>query len=116
LVEGEHRARADEWLQHWDGVEIDNSRRSQAFADLASGNFHRCKVILTNVPGGAVVAVTITPNIAIPGTPIRPIVTYVPGLNPFDCRVEFAGRSGALNMSVDLDNLNVLFTNGRVDY
>ena len=63
------------------------------------------------------VAVFITPNINVaPGTPIRPIVTFVPGLNPFDSRVEFAGRSGALNMSVDLDNINVLFTTGRLDY
>ena len=48
--------------------------------------------------------------------PIRPVVDFVPELNPFDRRVEFAGRTGGRNMSVDLDNINVLFTTGRVDY
>jgi len=101
---------------HWNGTEQTNSRLNLAMVDLASGNFHRCRIVLTYVPGGAVVAVFITPNIGIPGISIRPIVTFVPGLNPFDSRVEFAGRSGALNMSVDLDNINALFTTARIDY
>ena len=34
---------------------------------------------------------------------------FVPGLNPFSSRVQFAGRSGALDMNVDLDNIHVQF-------
>ncbi|HXG46284.1 MAG TPA: LamG domain-containing protein [Methylomirabilota bacterium] len=101
---------------HWDGAELVNERLGPGL-DLASGNFHHCKIVLTHVPGGAIVAVTLTPNInALPGAPVRPILTFVPGLNPYESRVEFAGRTGALDVSVDLDNVSLLFTTQALNY
>jgi len=47
------------------------------------------------------------------GTPTTVTVfnQYVFGAGPFENRVQFAGRTGGLNMNVDLDNVNVSYSN-----
>jgi len=54
---------------------------------------------------------TLTPDIfGSPGGPL-PVVSdfFVAGLSPGEVRVEFAARAGELDLSVDLDNLNVQY-------
>jgi hypothetical protein len=84
---------------------------ADANVNVTSGSFHRAMVTLRHVTGGALVTVSVVRDVngaAGPAyTPIREL--FVPGLHPFSSRVEFAGRTGALNMSVDLDNINVRF-------
>ena len=96
---------------HWSGAEYQNVTMANADINLTSGNFHHAKISLVHVPGGARVTVTLTPNINLtPGTPYTPINNlFIPGLNAYTNRVQFAGRTGGLNMNVDLDNIVVHF-------
>lgn len=96
---------------HWNGGELQNVTMPDASINLTSGQFHRCKVELVHVAGGANVTVTLTPNInGVPGASFKPINNlFIAGLNPFSNRVQFGGRTGGLNMNVDLDNINVRY-------
>jgi hypothetical protein len=96
---------------HWDGTERINITIPASTIDLAAGVFHHAKVTLQYVAGGASVTVTLTRDInRTPGAPFSPIANFfIAGLNPFDCRVEFGGRSGGLNLGLDLDNCNMQF-------
>ncbi len=94
---------------HWDGTEIKNVRIPEPAIQLDDGQFHHAHVELTHVAGGANVTVTLIPDIhGTPGTPVNWIdQLFIPGLNPYESRVEFAGRTGGVDMSLDLDNINV---------
>ena len=96
---------------HWNGVEHANVTMADANVNLTSGSFHRATLTLRHANGGALVTVSFVRDVnGAPSpayTPIRDL--FVPGLNPFSSRVEFAGRSGALDMNLDLDNILVQF-------
>ena len=96
---------------HWNSTEAVNVTIPQSTIDLAEGVFHRARVRVEHVTGGARVTLTLTPDInGTPGTPYSPITNFfIGGLNPFDCRVQFGGRTGGLNLGLDLDNCNVQF-------
>lgn len=96
---------------HWDGVRQVDAPIPLSTLDLAAGVFHHAQVTLQYTNGGAWVTVALTPNInGTPGATYSPINAYfVAGLNPFDCRVQFGGRTGGLNMSCDLDHCRVQF-------
>ena len=98
---------------HWNGAEIANVVMPNANLDWDAGVFHRVHAKLTEgvgTGGDVAVTVTITPDIhGTPGTPYTPInnVTLTGMGSLPDYRVEFAGRTGGLNVSMDLDNINV---------
>ena len=96
---------------HWDGTEYVNVTMPEASINLTAGTFHRALVTLRHISGGALVTVSLVPDINGTArtvyTPVRDL--FVPGLDPFSARVELAGRTGALNMNVDLDNIVVHF-------
>lgn len=96
---------------HWDGTEFLNVTVPHNLVDLASGQFHRINVKVRHANEGAYVTITLTPNInGAAGAPITVMSDhYVFGLDPYDSRVQFAGRTGGSNMDVDLDNLNIQF-------
>ncbi|HMJ90375.1 MAG TPA: CotH kinase family protein, partial [Candidatus Acidoferrum sp.] len=104
-------ATANDVSLHWNGAEKINVTMPAGTLELVASQFHRVKLILEHVPGGARVTVTFRANInGTPGAAYTPITNFfIADLNPFDCRLEFAGRTGGANMSVDLDNLNVQF-------
>ena len=97
---------------HWDGAQATSVSVPTSRIDLAAGVFHHANVALQYVTGGANVTLTLTPNInGTPGPVYSPITNFfIAGLNPFDCRVQFGGWSGSLNMALDLDNCNVQFS------
>ena len=99
---------------HWNAVEYVNFTIPRSTIEMVSGWFHRCHVEVDFAAEGAYVTVVITPNInGTAGPPLTVInQMLIPGVPQFDCRVEFAGRSGSLNMSVDLDNIDVRFGYG----
>ncbi|MEY2410520.1 MAG: hypothetical protein QOF48_3190, partial [Verrucomicrobiota bacterium] len=103
---------------HWNGAELFNATILRGTIEMVSGAFHHCSVSLRHADGGAYVTVIITPNVnATPGAPYTAINNlFIPGLNPYDCRAQFGGRTGGADMSVDLDNINVQFgyTSGLV--
>lgn len=96
---------------HWNGVKFGETTIATATLDLAAAVFHHAKVRLGHTNGGALVTITLTRNInGTPGTPFSPIANlFIAGLNPFDCRVQFGGRTGGLNLALDLDNCSVQF-------
>ena len=91
---------------HWDGAQVAGVKVPTTTIDLASGVFHHAHVALQFETGGARVTVTLTPNInGTPGPAYSPITDlFIAGLNPFDCRAQFSGWSGGINMALDLDN------------
>ena len=96
---------------YWNSNLLARSFISPTNIDLDGGAFHHAHFDLTSSHGGATVNLTLTRDIF--GTPGAPVAVfsdfYVPGLSPGDVRVELAGRAGELNLSVDLDNLNVQY-------
>ena len=98
---------------HWNGAAITSVNMNDADLDWDAAVFHHVHAELVEGvgAGGAVaVTVTITPDIhGTPGTPYTPIdnVTMT-GMGSFaDYRVEFTGRTGGRNVSMDLDNIQV---------
>jgi len=96
---------------HWNGVELHNVTLPSQQLDLSAGVFHRARVELVQVAGGMQVTVTLTADIlGTPGTPLTVIDgLFIPGMRPYESRVEYSGRTGGLFMDVDLDNITVQF-------
>jgi hypothetical protein len=98
---------------HWNGREYLNFTIPRTTIEMVSGQFHHCQAQVEFAPDGSggYVTVVITPNVNQgSGTPLTVMNRFfIPGLTNYDCRVEFAGRTGGLDMSVDLDNVNVQF-------
>jgi len=97
---------------HWNAGEKVNVTMPRPAYELVNNQFHHMKVTLQHVTGGARVKVTITFNInGVQSTPYTPIDNlFVAGLDPYDCRVQFAARTGGLNHGLDFDNINVQFS------
>jgi hypothetical protein len=97
---------------HWNAGEKVNVTMPRPAYELVNNQFHHMKVTLQHVQGGARVTVTLTFNVnGTPSAPYTPIDNlFVAGLDPYDCRVQFAARTGGLNHGLDLDNLNVQFS------
>ncbi len=97
----------------WNGSIIQSSLISTGTFDIDDGQWHHVNIDVEAVDGGANVTVTIVPNVhGAPGTPfVVPDMDsrFVPGFTPYESRVEFGGRTGGLNMTVDLDNINVAY-------
>ncbi len=96
---------------HWNGAELNNVTMPRAILDLISNQFHRVTITLQYVAGGARVTVRFVGDInGVPAAAYTPINNFfVPGLNPYQCRAQIAGRTGGADFSLDLDNLNLQF-------
>jgi len=96
---------------HWDGTQISSVDINPADVDLDAGVFHGVDLSLAFVPGGANLSVSLVQDVY--GTPGAPVTAFsdlfIAGLSPYEYRVQFGGRSGALNANIDLDNINVTF-------
>jgi hypothetical protein len=105
-------AQVNDVSAHWDGAQLVGVTIPTTTIDLAAGVFHHAKVTLNYVTGGARVTLTLTPKInGTPGSPYSPITDFfIAGLNPFECRVQFGGWTGGLNMALDLDNCSFEFS------
>ncbi|MBN2507567.1 MAG: lamin tail domain-containing protein, partial [Verrucomicrobia bacterium] len=93
---------------YWNGTEITQGRIPRTTLELVTGTFHRCSALIEYVTGGARVTVTIHPNVnGAGGTPFTVANRLFIGMPQYESRVEFAGRTGGLNMAIDLDNIDV---------
>lgn len=94
---------------HWNGTERTNVTLLDAQVNLTAGVFHRAFIVQRAVPGGAIVSVAIVRDVqGAPSNVVAPVRDlFIPGLSPYPGRVQFGARSGALDMSVDLDNVRV---------
>jgi hypothetical protein len=92
---------------HWDRVK-------RGSADLPSASFgqrvfHHAQVRLQHTEQGALVSITLTSDAHDAKkqtfTPISQVL--IPGLRPYQARVQFVGRIGHWDQTIDLDNLRV---------
>ncbi|HYV29969.1 MAG TPA: CotH kinase family protein, partial [Candidatus Binatia bacterium] len=94
---------------HWD-----RSKRTTANLPteaLGPRVFHHAQVQLKHTDQGAVITVTLTADANGAGkqnyVPVSGLL--IPGLRPYPARVQFAGRIGHWDQTIDLDNLHVEF-------
>ena len=96
---------------HFNNSERRNVTVSPAQVDFDAGLFHHATVALLHTPVGTRVTVDLTNDVnGVAGPTITPIVAFIPDLLPYDSRVQFSGRTGGLNVDVDLDNVNVQYS------
>ncbi|MEM7394337.1 MAG: hypothetical protein AAF492_18520, partial [Verrucomicrobiota bacterium] len=97
---------------HWDGFENVNARPNPVLGDLDNGLFHRLRLMLNRVGNGSVARLDLIPDIfgtnALTTTTVYEV--FVPML-PYENRVQFGGRTGGLDMDIDIDNIFVHYTN-----
>src|SRR5690349_11349054 len=92
---------------HWDRVKrITKDLSSGAFGQRA---FHHAQVRLNFTEQGAVVDVLLTGDAkgGKRGTTIAVSQLLIPGVRPFQPRVQFAGRIGHWDQTIDLDNVRI---------
>ena len=95
---------------HWDRVK----RSSADLPSSAFGQrlFHHAQIRLQHTEQGALVSVTLTSDARGAQkqtfTPISQVL--IPGLRPYQPRVQFVGRIGNWDQTIDIDNLRVEFT------
>lgn len=95
---------------HWDRIK-------RGSADLPSAAFeqrtmHHAQIRLQHTEQGALVSVALTSDAQSAKkqtfTPVSQVL--IPGLRPYQPRVQFVGRIGHWDQTIDLDNLRVEFT------
>ncbi|MBN2474268.1 MAG: hypothetical protein JXB62_06655 [Pirellulales bacterium] len=91
----------------YDGNMVHEAQLDLGDIDLDAGVFHHAELIAQHVSGGTAVTLTLTPDIhGTPGSPVTVVSDLlIPDMVPYDYRLQFAGRTGGANMSVDLDNI-----------
>jgi exo-beta-1,3-glucanase (GH17 family) len=80
--------------------------------DLDNGSFHRARIQLRADGDDSLLTFVIEPNICQPnaGDPIIIAENLrIPGLKPYENRVEFAGRAGGEDVNIDIDNVKVTY-------
>jgi hypothetical protein len=94
---------------HWNGTQVGSVDLNPADFDLDAGVFHGVDLSLAFVSGGANLSLSIVQDIY--GTPGAPVTAFsdlfIPGLSPYEYRVQFGARTGDLYANIDLDNINV---------
>lgn len=95
----------------WNGNIIGSKLLSTNIINLDDGQFHRIKMSVEPYFDGSKVKIDIIPNYySNPGEPINVFSNLiVSGYIANNSRVELAGRSGGMNIAVDVDNLEVVF-------
>jgi hypothetical protein len=104
-------SRANQVSVHWNGSVVPGGQVNVNPVDinLVTGTFHHMHLDLTEDAAGMLLDLIFTPEFF--GTPGTPVVVFndflIPDMHLYDYRVEFAGRTGGLNMDIDLDNILV---------
>lgn len=96
---------------HWNGAVIQQNNLPTGDIDLDAGQFHRAHVEITPLANGSNVLVQLTPDVhGTPGTPVTAFNGFVPNFSAYENRVQFMGRTGGLNVDVNLDNIDVQYS------
>ena len=95
---------------HWSGEELSNiSPNAGSVIDFANNVFNRATVTLTQVGNSSNVTVSVTKDVF--GSPqVLQLIHQAVNVQPYANRAQFTGRTGGLDMNVDLDNINVAYT------
>ncbi len=96
---------------HWNGATAGSAFVSPNTLNLDSGVFHHAHLEVVKALEGSYVNLTLTPDVF--GTPGAPVNVYsdllVPNFFPGNSRVEFASRSGGMDLGIDLENVEVSY-------
>lgn len=100
---------------HFDGATLTNVPiDASALGTWENDQVHHATISVNPVAGGSNVSVAVQ-RVADAVT-INPITDYfVPGLNPYDGRMVFAGRTGGANQAQDIDNVQLYHVQGAND-
>lgn len=92
---------------HWNGKTVGSAYINPSILDFDSGQFHRANLTIEPFLDGSKVTLVVTPNYySNPGQPITIFSNLVvSGYAPNNSRIEFAGRSGGMNIAIDIDNV-----------
>lgn len=105
---------------HWNGTEVSNVTLDPNQIDLDNATvnvptFHHARVEINQLnPLQSHVLFQVQSDIGEVNGPSGPVITAFDGLvgmTPYENRVQFAARTGGANMSGDVDNLNVSYSN-----
>ena len=75
--------------------------------------FNRALIDLQRVGNATNVVITLQADSLgpVPGVPFVLMNTVLPNMLPYENRVQFGGRTGGQNLTLDLDNVNVTYAN-----
>lgn len=96
---------------HWDGREIVRYYVDPTKVNFANGTWNQAKLTINSIGPGGNVKLELIGNVT--GTPQTVTVfdKYFFGPSGFENRVQFSGRTGGANMDVNLDNIQVSYSN-----
>jgi len=96
---------------HWDNREIVRYYVDPAKVNFANGVWNRATLTINSIGPGGNVKLELIGNVN--GTPQTVTVfdKYFYGPSGFENRVQFSGRTGGANMDVNLDNIQVTYSN-----
>ena len=95
---------------HWSGDELSNiSPDAGSVIDFANNVFNRATITLTQVGNSSNVTVSVIKDVF--GTPTTlQLIHQAVNAQPYANRAQFTGRTGGLDMNVDLDNVSVAYS------
>ncbi|MBN2138130.1 MAG: hypothetical protein JW720_10000 [Sedimentisphaerales bacterium] len=101
---------------HWDGSQVGDAAVNPVDVDFVAGVFHAATVSLEYVVGGANLSVALSPDVFGAGGPAVTVFDelFISGMNPYEYRVQLAGRTGGLAADIDIDNVNVTAFEGEL--
>ena len=99
---------------HWDDEEVESVDVDPAMINISDGSFSHIEIKLEFVASGAFVSLSLWPDIY--GSGGSEVVVYqeqfIEDLEPYEYRVEFAGRTGGASADIDIDNIKVVPVEG----
>jgi hypothetical protein len=104
-------SRANQLSVHWNGSIVPGGQVNvdPLLLNMVAGIFDHLHLELTEDPAGMLLDLTLINDIF--GLPGAPVVVFndllIPDMHIYDYRVELAGRTGGLDMDIDIDNLLV---------
>lgn len=103
----------NEFSAHWDGdVHSANNVNPDTGADINAGLWHQANIRVEQIGNASNVVVSVDPDVEFGGGfPVEVLKTVLPNMLPYENRVQFSGRTGGASMDVDLDNIDVEYTN-----
>jgi hypothetical protein len=92
---------------HWNGLTLGEIPVDPLVLNLDSGGFHRMQLQLRQSGADVLMDLILTPEVfGVPGAPVSIFDDFlITGMSLYDYRLELAGRTGGLNVSVDVDNV-----------
>lgn len=96
---------------HWNGAQLLNAAVNTSQVNFTNGVWNRAVLTIQSIGPGGNMKLDLIGDVN--GTPQTVTVfnRWVFGASAFENRVHFGGRTGGADMNVDLDNVNVLYSN-----